>query len=221
MSVGPNQSPQPQVNMRKHGARAAFATLTALVAWFMLVRPLEQRVAVQQRALASAQREIEQFESATLAEGELPPAIRDMQERLDALYDWARASGDSGRLYESLRRLAAISRVRIERIEPTVARQITKGQFTASETTVDSSGYIVEVTGAYEAIAAFTDACATQIGASRVSSLRVSTSAPTPNGEAPILNASIETSHLRLTPPRREGGAATTQGARTPARKVR
>lgn len=200
MTPGPSKV-APQVDMRKHAIRAACVAVGAVAAWFLLVRPLEQKVSFQQRALATSQREIEQFESASLAEGELEPAIRDMSDRLGTMYHWAQVSGDSGKLYEAIRKLAAASKVRIERIEPSASRQVTKGQPAAHEPTVETTGYTVEVTGTYEAIATFAEACATQVGASRVNGLRIAANAPTKEGEAPILSGSIETSHLRLIPP--------------------
>lgn len=187
---------------KKHGTRAAVAALAACAAWALLVRPLEHKAAAQHALLANSQREVEQFEDGSQTVADLAPAIDSMRKQLVTVYSRAAISGDSGRLYDALRRLATSTSVRIERIEPSTARQAAhSGQHQPREVIAETSGYTVEVTGTYAAVADFINACENQLGASRVTTFRMASSAPTPDGQTPIVSAVVETVHLRLSPP--------------------
>ncbi|GJQ28517.1 MAG: hypothetical protein HBSAPP03_04010 [Phycisphaerae bacterium] len=187
---------------RQYAMRAAVAALAACAAWALLVRPLERRASAEQARLATSLRELEQIESNAESVADLAPAIESMRGQLGDLYAWASISGDTGRLYESLRRLATASGVRLERIEPAAARQAVRaGARQPHEVAVETAGYTVDITGTYAAIAEFVHACEHQLGATRLGALRVSATAPSPSGQASILSATIETIHVRLAPP--------------------
>lgn len=198
--------------IRKHASRALLTTAAACAAWSILVRPVENKAAAQQALLSISQREIEQFEHDADAGADLAPEIARMRRQLDDVYDWAALSGDPGRLYDALRRLAASSGVRIERIEPSTVRHgARQGARQPGDVQVETAGYTVEITGRYDAIADFVRACESDLGASRLSSFRIAATAPTPDGQAPVLSAVIETVHVSLSPPSRKDSPSTEQ----------
>lgn len=200
---------------KKHTTRAAVATLAACAAWALLVRPLENKAAAQHALLANSQREVEQFEDGSETVADLAPAIDSMRKQLDTVYNRAALSGDPGRLYDALRRLATSTNVRIERIEPSTARQAAHtGQRQPHEVIAGTSGYTIEVTGTYAAVAEFVNACESQLGASRVGTFRIASSAPTSVGQTPVVSAVVETVHLSLTPPASEGDSVPKKGAK-------
>jgi hypothetical protein len=208
---------------RRHVLHSAAGGVLVLGVWVFLVRPIERGVAERREALAGAQREVEQWEATLSQGGNAESAADEIRGRLEALYEWTAPNADPGRLYEALRSEARRAGVRIERIEPGPMRQIARGAGGEREPLGETFGYTIEVTGTYAGIASFVDACEERMGATKVSSLRVSAGAPTPEGREPVLSGVIETMHLRLTPASGEssaGSGATTTKKRKPGRKV-
>ncbi|MDX2133019.1 MAG: hypothetical protein SFY69_13300 [Planctomycetota bacterium] len=185
---------------RTHIVRTVVAGVVASGAWLVLVRPQQEQTADRRATLRAAAAEIDLYESGELGESELRPLVSSLSARLDAIYRWATPSGDAGKLYESLRSLASGCGVRLQRIEPSGARQTTRRP-APGEPAAESVAYSVEVIGKYESIARFIDACATRLGASRVAGARMLATGPTQPGEEPVLTATIDTVHLKLRPP--------------------
>lgn len=181
--------------------RALIAGVAACAVWYYADRPVQQNLKSRRAALVKAGGEVAINEQTATDEGDLLATIGDMRTRRDELYAQAAKSADMTGLYDSFRKLAIMEGVRIERIEPSASQKLPVNHALADREPVgETFGYAVEVSGAYEAIARFIDACERELGTSRVGRFRLSTNGPTPAGAEPVLTALVETVHLKLTP---------------------
>jgi len=178
------------------------AALCAVALWNFTVRPVHQRISSKSVALSAASAEVLQQEAAAGRGEELGDVTAALERRRREMYENVTLSGDATRVYESVRKLAARARVSIERVEPTTPRQVARGgRHSENEPRGETFGYALEVVGSYGAIAAFMDACERELGVAKVCGARLGTTGTTPAGQEPVLTATVETVHLKLTPP--------------------
>jgi hypothetical protein len=172
--------------------------------WYVIVRPLEQRLVANKASLEGISTQLATFQDSIKDEPAMAPVIADYSTRTTILKDWTDRSGNAGRLYEEFRSIAADHNVRIERIEPNTGRSA--GRWTKpgdkNQMVSEVFGYSLEVTGRYEDVARFLDACENQLGASKVVGFRMT---PEFNAAASAgatagknISATIETAHLKI-----------------------
>lgn len=189
------RAPRP-ATFRSHLQRSVLGALAVVAIWHMAVRPMAARLDADRRALAASTAAVHDAQFVADAEGDLAGEAAALRARTQRLFAWSEVSGDPGRLYEQFRAIAAESAVRIERIEPGAPRAA--GRPAAGEPVAEVFSCTVDVTGDYEHIVRFIDACERSLGSGRVNAVRLAPVA-TPAGGA--VAATIETAHLRLSRP--------------------
>jgi hypothetical protein len=170
--------------------------------WFAAVRPMEHKLAAKRAELQSINSQLADFESGIASEPPLAKAIQGLTDRGRLINTWTACSGDASKLYEAFRTLASKCSVRIERVEPSSAG---RGSHASSKdpNTTELFGYTIEITGTYQNVARFIDACEQQLGVTKVASFHMSpvnNAAPGAGGSPadPAITAIIETAHLKL-----------------------
>jgi hypothetical protein len=183
-----------------HVMRGMVVVLVACMGWYLGVRPLEKKLDAKKAELKSTNSQLGEFERGVASEAPIGLAIDSLAAQGRQINAWTALSGDEGKLYEAFRSLAAKHSVRIERVEPSSA---TRSRGANKAGTPELSGYTVEVTGTYKAVAQFMDACEQDLGVTKVTTFHMSPGNVVAGAMAadPPITAIIETSHLKLAVP--------------------
>lgn len=193
---------------------AAVALLLVGVTYVSVNRPAEARLAREAGELASLQARLASFESLVAGQPPVQPLIEELERSSNSLRQWASATGDPSSFYATFRTFAENCGVRIERIEPSRPAMTVRPEKRAAakggaagdgngRSGVDGQvfGYMIEVTGSYEGVSRFIDACDRSSGAGKVVSMRIfpaTASAGTPAAAVDVVTGVVETLHLRL-----------------------
>jgi hypothetical protein len=213
------------------GHALAIACAGACV-WFFAVRPVERAYATRIEERESLESKIASSKAKATGGPSAQEQAMQLRELLNDVKTWSEASRDQRGLYDALTRLAASANVRLERIEPTTGQSIVpivnastgtvqprsrRGRNAAATTPAGWSGRTVghrlAITGTYEQISDFIAACETDLGATKVLTFRISSEAVRADKPG-VVEATLETIHLALTPPTpeaRRDGAPTQQ----------
>jgi hypothetical protein len=167
--------------------------------WYFGVRPMEQKLAAKTVEFRSVSAELNEFEQTVATEQPIAAAIEAMTAEARKINGWTAKSGDPARLYDAFHGLATQCGVRIERVEPTAAH----GALRKDPQAPEAYGYAIEVTGGYQAVAKFMDACEQDLGVTKITSFHMSPTGGIAAAGAgdPSITAMIETSHLKLAIP--------------------
>ena len=201
--------------LRKHITHALVAAVLAGVAWAVGVRPLE---AAMVRNLEEVSRLESQVSAAAATAGpdqDIEVETKNIAQRIDTTVAWVEQIDDATEIYDAITRSARATGVSVQRIDPTGTRQLTSRSTTAPKSknpkaaqapagsTADLSGYRIAVQGTYPQVVAFLGACESQTGATRVVSFRINAASLNDEAarEAGLLDATIETTHIKLTLP--------------------
>jgi hypothetical protein len=178
----------------------------ACVAWYIGVRPIEQRLAAARAEVVATGAQLGEFEHGVNTGPNLDQALASLAGQARVINSWAAKSGDASKLYDLFRQLAADNSVRIERVEPSASRNMRSAPSAAAVAAKDPAalaevfGYNIEVTGGYENVTRFIDSCERLLGATRVASFQLAPVVGTNPGagEEPMLSAIVETAHLKI-----------------------
>jgi hypothetical protein len=167
--------------------------------WYVGVRPLEQKFKEKRAELVTLKQQLSEFNEITQSEPPLKVVMDGLNSRGRRTNQATALSGNATRLYDAVHDLAKASSVRLARIEPSNSRggaqpPATKGAFKGAET----FGYNLEVSGTYESVCRFIDACENGLGVSKVVAFHLSPQSIGPVAQDPVITAVIETSHLKL-----------------------
>lgn len=176
--------------------------------WHLGVRSLHKGLAQARAEVVEARTEIAAHRTQYGAEAGLPQdLLATLSTRENAMLARSAKSADAAKIYESLGAIASVRNVRIDRIEP--ARGPVRDARGASGTahkdaTCEAVGYSIEATGEYADLVAFADAVQSDLGVTKVLSIRIGP-ATTATKSRTMLSASIETAHFKLVVPTEKG----------------
>jgi hypothetical protein len=167
--------------------------------WYVGVRPLEQKFKEKKAELVALKKELELFDEITKSAPPLNVVIDGLNARGLRTNQATALSGNATRLYDAVHDLAKMNSVRLARIEPSNGRggaqpTASKGAFKGAEI----FGYNLEVSGSFESVSRFIDACEQSLGVSKVVSFHLSPQSVGSTAKDPVVTAVIETSHLKL-----------------------
>jgi len=197
----PNLQPLSVTSMRdQHAAivRIAILSIVCAGAWFIIVTPKQQAVAIRRDQIARVETQLSR--GITRQAGYGDPCVKGQELRKVAvsLRDFTKTSADPATLYDTYRAFAEEYGVRIDRVEP----RIIDGR--RNESMTKRIVYTIDISGTYEAVTRMLNAVETRVGATRIMSFRM-TPSPKPNADESVghdwVSASIETLHLELTLP--------------------
>jgi hypothetical protein len=168
-------------------------------AWYLGVRPLEQKFKDTKSELSALGTQLSEFDQIMDAEPPLEVVIEALSAKGRRTNQAAALSGNATRLYDAVHDLARTHSVKLARIEPSTARgnaQTPTGGKGLKGAEV--FGYSIEVNGTYESVCRFVDACEQNLGVSRVVSFHLSPQTVGANSKDPVVTGIIETAHLKL-----------------------
>ncbi|HLP84657.1 MAG TPA: hypothetical protein VK157_09940 [Phycisphaerales bacterium] len=197
--------------LRKHVTHALVAAVLAGAAWTLGVRPLEAAMARNKQESARMAADASASSMTTAPQEDITSEIKSVTQRVDTTVAWASQMDDATEIYDAFMRVARSTSVNVQRIDPTGTRPFTPRTLSKAATpsktptgpTAELTGYRVQVQGTYAQLVDFMGACETQLGATRIVSFRISPSALVEESArtAGVIEASIETSHVKLTLP--------------------
>jgi type II secretory pathway component PulM len=174
-------------------------SVAASAGWYLGLRPLEQKLHDSHAQLEALTAQLAAFDQLVADEPPIDSVIDDLVVRARRANRAAAVTANPTRLYDAVHELAKASNVKLARVEPAGTRSraaaFDKNVFKGAE----SFGYNIEVSGGYENICSFIDACERDLGISKVVSFHISPqTAPTTPGVEPTLTAIVETTHLKI-----------------------
>jgi len=199
--TNPNLQPLSVTSMRDQRVaivRIAILSIVCAGAWFIIVTPKQQAVAIRRDQIARVETQLSR--GITRQAGYGDPCVKGQELRKVAvsLRDFTKTSADPATLYDTYRAFAEEYGVRIDRVEP----RIIDGR--RNESMTKRIVYTIDISGTYEAVTRMLNAVETRVGATRIMSFRM-TPSPKPNADESVghdwVSASIETLHLELTLP--------------------
>lgn len=197
----------------RFSARVAVVMGIAAGTWHLGVRSLHQGLSEARAGSLAAQQEIQLHEARFAAEpASADGAIATFKQRESAILERSAKSADAGKIYESLGAIASATNVRIDRIEPArgPVRDTHLRTSAPGGATCDAVGYSIEATGEYAQLVAFADAVQSDLGMTKILSIRIGPAGSTAESRT-MLAASIETAHFKLVAgpaqnPEKQGG---------------
>jgi hypothetical protein len=205
INTGANLAPV----LRKHVTTALCAAALAGGAWAIGIRPLEASLSRQSQEAARMRSEVAVAAMDTQGIDQLEQARNLAAQRADSTLAWASQSDDATEIYDAFSRIARAAGVNLQRIDPTgsrttAARNTSRAPVAKKPAApaAEVLGYRISIQGTYPQIVEFLGACETQLGASRIVAFRLSANAMVEEGgRTDLLDASIETAHIKLTMP--------------------
>lgn len=176
-----NVRPQTGINrtgsfvFRVHAQRSLIAAVAACVVWVLIGRPMESRAHVAERETRSMESRLTEFDQLAAMEPDYAAVIRDAESRKQALSDWSRREIMHGSSpYETFRAIATACKVRLQRIEPWSkgGKDSVRLGSDGLGGKIETTGFMLEVVGAYRETVMFLDALEHTLGASMVESFR-------------------------------------------------
>jgi type II secretory pathway component PulM len=166
--------------------------------WYLGVRPMEQKFKQTKAELAAVKKQLEIFDQIMETEPPLEGVIQALSAKGRRTNQAAAVSGNATRLYDAVHDLARQHAVKMARIEPSTNRGATVQANNKGLKGAEVSGYNIEVTGTYESVCRFVDACEQRLGVSKVVSFHLAPQSASTPSKDPIVTGTIETAHLKL-----------------------
>lgn len=173
----------------------------ASLVWILGVAPLAREVDRKRASLASASAELETVsELSTGVDGDA--LLAGVTQRAATLKQWSGSTEEQALFYERVRALSAQNNVRVARIEPrgsnTVFSTDAQGRSLA---VLERRGFGLEVTGSFEGVVRFIEACERELGAGVIEAFSISPAPARNDGgsEADRVIAMVEVTRLQLT----------------------
>lgn len=178
---------------RTYASKSVLLAAAAGAIWHFAVRPMTDELRQARAAIDAFAVEIDEhtqrFGSTPFSAEEV---AADLKVRRTDIESQFADSANPAHVYDSLGELAARAGVRLERVEPGKGGRGVVSQ--CPEITV-SAVHTIEATGTMSQLADFFTAIDTELGMSRVGSVRLS---PVPGSQGEHLTATLDTTHLRL-----------------------
>lgn len=186
----------------KRLAQSLLAGVVVGALWFFLVQPLERAQAARETRLEDMRREIEQFNEDAAKREDPLGKLAAYEDLIASSTAWAAASGDQTRLYDAIRKLADAHGVRLDRVDPSGARMDRNARRSPAGSDAsfraEVQSYRLAVTGTYAQVSRFIGALGTDLGATRVLSFKLSPSTSTVRDQPGMVDAEVQTAHLKL-----------------------
>ena len=190
----------------RFSAQVVVAMAVVAGAWHLGVRSLHRGLAEARAGNMSAHQEIAAHASRFGSDASSPDdSINRLEKRESAMFARSTLSADAAKIYEALGAIATARSVRIDRIEPArgPVRDAHLRTNAPGGATCEAVGYAIEATGEYADLASFIDAVQTELGITKILSIRIG---PASAGSSrTMLSASIDTAHFRLVPAPKQG----------------
>ena len=178
---------------RMYASKSVLLATAAGAIWYFAVRPMNDELRQARAAFDAFAVEIDehthQFGSTPFSVEEI---AADLKSRRAGIESQFADSANPARVYDSLGELAARTGVRLERVEPGKGG---RGVVSQCPEIMVSAVHTIEATGTMSQLADFFTAIDTELGMSRVGSVRLS---PVPGSQGEQLTATLDTTHLRL-----------------------
>jgi len=191
--------------LRPHVIRGLVVTLAAGAIWHLVGRPLEQGVIDRTRALQESKAGLQRFEEVAATEPDYESMLDTLRKQGTAINAFSAQCPEGSRLYDRFQTLASENHVRILRIEPRGKSMDSKVGRDPRASLEESVGYTIDVAGTYASVGRFIDAIESGLGASKVTSFRITPSFRNAHQasaeDTQAVDATIETNHLRLAIP--------------------
>jgi hypothetical protein len=210
--------------LRPRLGRALIAGAICAGAWYAGVRPLERSLAAKAEAALAMEVSLAAASEPGADAATLPAEAARLEGSLRTATAWCESVTDAGQVYNALTRLAGEHSVTLARIDPSGTREVivagadaqqaapARRRRTSQNTQASSRGpapemimYRMSARGSYENVTAFIADCETALGASKVLSFSVR---PAPEAGAGIVEAEVETGHLKVPKTKKEEPAA-------------
>lgn len=180
----------------RRAAVCAMLCGACVAAWWLVAMPMHRKVSEANVQLQQARASADGMERGRADMEVITTALETMPQRLEAVRTMTEISGDSTRIYDTIRKMAAERKVRIVRSEPSRGRVTSKsGEVPQGEVT----GSGMQVVGGYEQIAMFIHDCETRLGATKVIEFTIQPEVDPRKRASDLVSANIEMEHLRLT----------------------
>lgn len=202
---------------RSFASKSVLLAAAAGTIWYLTIRPVTDELRQAKAAFDAFAVEIDehnrQFGSTPFSAEEVAADLKSRRLGIETRFE---ASSNPAHVYDSLGALASRTGVRLERVEPGKGG---RGVVSQCPEIMVSAVHTIEATGTMSQLADFFTAIDTDLGMSRVGSVRLS---PVPGSQGEQLTATLDTTHLRLaekaTKPAKSGVAIpTTQPKSTSA----
>lgn len=167
-------------------------------AWYLGVRPMEQKFKDTKAELSTLRTQLALYDEIVEAEAPLEIVIDGLSAKGRRTNQATALSGNATRLYDAVHDLASKHSVKLARIEPSTARNNQQPISGKGLKGSEVFGYSIEISGTYESVCRFIDACEQNLGVSKVVSFHVSPQTVGSNSKDPVVTGIIETSHLKL-----------------------
>lgn len=194
-------APRPSQDPRRDALlKALIAGGIACGLWYVAIRPLEESLAQSRSTLVVNEQRLTVHQASTTRDSDLGGVASELAHRAQSMQAFVDRWGDAGTLYESFRSMARAAGVRLERVEPRGVTPI-PGASRSAKSPGDILQYSLELSGTYAQIASFLDECEHSLGASKITSFRISPLNRPMSGGDQVLSAAVDTSHIRLNIP--------------------
>ncbi|HYE61442.1 MAG TPA: hypothetical protein VD997_05560 [Phycisphaerales bacterium] len=179
---------------------AAFMVCVGVCAgWYLAVRPLEQRFRDTKAELGAIHAQLALFDEMIDTEAPLEVVIEALSAKGRRTNQATALSGNATRLYDAVHDLAKTHSVKLARIEPSTGRGANQAPVNGKALKgTEVFGYSIEVSGTYESVCRFVDACEQNLGVSKVGSFHLSPQTVGSTARDPVVTGVIETTHLKL-----------------------
>lgn len=193
---------------RTFASKSVLLAAAAGALWYLAIRPMTDELRQARAAFDAFAVEIEehnrQFGSEPFSAEEVASDLKSRRAGIETRFE---ASANPAHVYDSLGSLAARTGVRLERVEPGKGG---RGVVSQCPEIMVSAVHTIEATGTMSQLADFFTAIDTELGMSRVGSVRLS---PVPGSQGEQLTATLDTTHMRLAeksskPPARVGASS-------------
>jgi hypothetical protein len=177
----------------------------ACAAWYFGVRPIEQRFNDGAAELKGLNAQLAQFDQVVSSEPPLDGVIDALTTKGRRTNRATQVTASATHLYDTIRDLANSTNVKLARVEPSTARAVKAGGDKGLKG-AEVFGQSIEVSGTYESVCKFIEACEHSLGVTKVASFHISVQSSgmpiATTSKDPILTAIIETTHLKMTIPK-------------------
>ncbi|HYF15512.1 MAG TPA: hypothetical protein VD971_10630 [Phycisphaerales bacterium] len=210
--------------VRPRLGRALVAGAICAGGWYAGVRPLERSLAAKAEAMHAMEVSLAAANEPGADAERLPREAARLEASFTGAKAWCESVTDPGQVYNALTRLASEHSVTLARIDPSGTRDVIVASTDSQQAptarrrrgnqTAQASArgpvpeiimYRLSARGAYENVCAFIADCETSLGASKVLSFSMR---PALGAGAGVVEAEIETGHLKMPPTKKEEAAA-------------
>lgn len=178
---------------RTYASKSVLLATAAGAIWYFAIRPMTDELRQARAAFDAFAVEIDEharvFGSAPFSADEVGADLKARRAGIESRFA---ESSNPAHVYDSLGALAAKAGVRLERVEPGKGG---RGVVSQCPEFIVSAVHTIEATGTMSQLADFFTAIDTELGMSRVGSVRLS---PIPGSQGEQLTATLDTTHMRL-----------------------